>query len=449
MSLFGSIHSTLRADFSEFVSSVSNGTKSAANHVKQQTISSLDKLDKAGEAALLTEAEEEAIFRMTLPEVYTTPLEVKSAPAKDTSDLCDFHEEDEEEEDEEKEDPEDKDIREFLESFEVNEKTDEITELLEEFEDTLKVHFEELVPLHVPYEEFWQRHFYRCDPVRIERAWAMEEARQKKAHQKTVESVKKAIGKPVAVLSSPLKAAIRTLSGTLESKTRDLEETQSVLVCTRQEIDDLQLAITASNDRIASLATKLDEARKRLAATEREAQELKIELDASKTALKVREEQAECSDEQVSELSKASSTETNTQGSSESNNSEEDLSEQVAQEHAERESCKEEELQAKVTEKEAGNIDNNKVSDDDEEDMSEQPLSPVVKEKEIVNTKDDDDIERDDEEEDGSPTSVAGKLRIDKSSIFKLATVGLFGSSATIDEGEVSDGWGDDDEGGW
>lgn len=142
--MFSSIGSDLR----EFVSSLKEETSAAAKLVKEDTISVFDNLDISDEKAAgenLTEAEEEAAFRMTLTEVYTTPLNVVPVN-KDTSEFADDDDDaDFEEMKEQKvEDFEEIELQAFLQSFCVTEKTDEITGLLAKHDTTLRLRFEEV-----------------------------------------------------------------------------------------------------------------------------------------------------------------------------------------------------------------------------------------------------------------------------------------------------------------
>lgn len=71
-------------------------------------------------------------------------------------------------------DQDEQDIKLFLETFDVQSKTEEIGKLLAE-QPFLSQHFDNLVPISVSYEQFWQRYFYRCDPHRIVKEWQEEE----------------------------------------------------------------------------------------------------------------------------------------------------------------------------------------------------------------------------------------------------------------------------------
>lgn len=77
-------------------------------------------------------------------------------------------------------------VQEFLDSFKIDDKTQEIAKLLEDHPDTIKVHFETLVPTEIPYDVFWQRYFYRCDPDRIELEWEEQEDEHRQARMKAL-----------------------------------------------------------------------------------------------------------------------------------------------------------------------------------------------------------------------------------------------------------------------
>jgi BSD domain len=126
----------------------------------------------------LSDARKEALYRMTMEEVFTTPfpifVDANGKEAEHTVHDEDFFKELEDL----------NDVRDFLQSFKVHEKTAEITRLLNEHHDTLRVQFEEFVPIHVTYTAFWQRFFYRCDEARIERLWESKRKQSQAAQEK-------------------------------------------------------------------------------------------------------------------------------------------------------------------------------------------------------------------------------------------------------------------------
>ena len=85
-------------------------------------------------------------------------------------------------------------IEAFLSEFQLEAKTSEISDLLEQHPETLQAYFEDLVPAVLSYADFWQRYFYRCDPVRIEAEWQLEEDRARLARQELVGKVSNLLG---------------------------------------------------------------------------------------------------------------------------------------------------------------------------------------------------------------------------------------------------------------
>jgi hypothetical protein len=62
-------------------------------------------------------------------------------------------------------------MQDFLMYFDIADKTEVILRVLQDHEDTVGVHFQNHVPMHVTYAEFWERFFYRCDEQRVQREW--------------------------------------------------------------------------------------------------------------------------------------------------------------------------------------------------------------------------------------------------------------------------------------
>lgn len=105
-------------------------------------------------------------------------------------------------------------VQEFLESFKIDDKTQEIAKLLEDYPDTVKVHFETLVPTEIPYDVFWQRYFYRCDPARIEQEWEEQEGENRQARMKALagglSSVTSLFGGAMAAVSKAVTSESRS-----------------------------------------------------------------------------------------------------------------------------------------------------------------------------------------------------------------------------------------------
>lgn len=427
--MFRSIGSDLR----EFVYSLTEDTSSAVKQVKDETINTFEKLE-TDTSEKLTEAQEEAIFRMGLIEVYTTPLEVNHG--KDPGDTFD-----DETEELKLDESEDLELQSFLNSFSVREKTDEITELLTEYDTTLKLRFEELVPLYVTYEDFWKRFYFRCSPARIERAWAEEDAKAKAARSEVVQSVKNAIGKPVnAILvsgSRPIKAVVRSMSGNYTEKYNpsELQQTQSALVCAREELENLQHVIADSNNRITALRTKLNETNQRLEESERYAAEIKAEFDKTKAALKAQ------SDEPGEYQQEANMTGTAISLVEEEIESVRDVHDAYDGNETEKETLEDEEEV----------IANNELPSTSELEIIQDPIEPesimvgkVEKDVPMIETLTKCESLHGDITK--SPTSIIGRLNMNRSSVFKLASVGIWGSDSHDSDADVSDGWGNEGE---
>jgi len=84
-------------------------------------------------------------------------------------------------------DGEENEIKLFLKSFDIQAYTEEISEILTNHPDTVGFLFENLVPVVVTYEQFWQRHFYRCDVQRIQKEWNENEERVRLERQEMIE----------------------------------------------------------------------------------------------------------------------------------------------------------------------------------------------------------------------------------------------------------------------
>jgi BSD domain len=95
-------------------------------------------------------------------------------------------------------------VQQYLDSFRIDDKTQEIETLLETHPDTLKVHFEALVPTELTYALFWQRYFFRCDVSIITDEWEHEEENRKdnnNAISGGISSVTSLLGGALSVVS--------------------------------------------------------------------------------------------------------------------------------------------------------------------------------------------------------------------------------------------------------
>lgn len=90
-------------------------------------------------------------------------------------------------------DDDDPDVIEFLNRFQIESKTNDIGEILAKNPDTIGLLFEDLVPVTVTYEQFWQRYYYRCDPERIQLEWELERERVKKERKEFIDKGKNTV----------------------------------------------------------------------------------------------------------------------------------------------------------------------------------------------------------------------------------------------------------------
>jgi hypothetical protein len=165
----------IRSDLSEFVSGVADET----DQVIQQTMVS-DEGEVLGEGfedtGVIHSPEDEVARLQNHVETYSEPL-----------------------------DEADEDVQEFLDKFDIEQKTLEITKLLEDHPDTIKGHFEALVPTEISYELFWQRYFYRCDEDRISTEWQNQEEQNRQARANAIaggiQSVTNLFGGAMAAVS--------------------------------------------------------------------------------------------------------------------------------------------------------------------------------------------------------------------------------------------------------
>jgi hypothetical protein len=284
---------SISSDLNEFVVALKSEARETIRSLQQSEADGSSDSPSFWKSSDKSEAEEEALFRMGLPEVFTTPLQTNLS--KDTTD------------------GDDDDLREFLEGFDVNEKTDEISYLLESHE-TLREMFETLVPVSVPYVDFWQRFFYRCHPERIQRYWDRVTTKttmnqHHNSQEQIIPSISDNIHIPNVIKQvtwNPLQKALGVLKTQLQKldlvgdveclddsdpiqEEEALEEEKDVChvahVLHRQDLDELQFVIAVSNQRIANLQTKLMETGQKLENTESHAMELQRELEMAKAQL--------------------------------------------------------------------------------------------------------------------------------------------------------------------
>lgn len=178
----------LKSDLSEFVSGVAEET--------DQVIGSATKFNDEGE---VLEGGFEATGVVQSPEDEVTRLQghVETyAEALDESDET---------------------VQAFLDSFKIDDKTQAIAKILEDHPETVKKHFEALVPTEISYELFWMRYFYRCDPDRIANEWQQEEEANRHARAKALSgglsSVTSLFGGAMAAVSKAVASDSRGSEG--------------------------------------------------------------------------------------------------------------------------------------------------------------------------------------------------------------------------------------------
>lgn len=169
------------------------------------------------ETGIISDASDEAIRRACLIETYTTPLlqnELNGKKAAVTSttmtdglncsgegesgDIASLedgnvHETNDDSIGESEVIDDEVDIKQFIEMFDISSKTDEISNILTNNKDTVNRHFEDLVPVTITYEQFWQRYYFRCDPVRIQGEWDEETKRLQKERKEMLDKGVKSV----------------------------------------------------------------------------------------------------------------------------------------------------------------------------------------------------------------------------------------------------------------
>ena len=322
---------TIASDLAEFASCVTMDTTSAVTAVTQDAINTLERIDEAIGQDSPPEAEQEAIYRMALRDIYLSPLTVVVDDTIGLGDSSSFEQEQ---------------ISRYFETFDIESKTDEISELLQQHE-VLQAIFEELVPVEVSYRAFWERYFFRCDASMIQEAWDFQRQLDAKALNEGLATAKAIAAVPGRVMNGVVVQPMNFLAGKIASSLSPVSSATGLQAkskgisahiqqkCSRQELEDLQMAISTSNKRIASLRQNLDTTRKQLEATEQTSRSLEEELASAKVALDKKEHHAKTLESKIQEITisvdntsnTASSTEVS--GFEESSNGEEDTATSV------------------------------------------------------------------------------------------------------------------------
>lgn len=121
-------------------------------------------------------------------------------------------------------------VLEFLKDFHIQEQTEDIGMVLNEHHDTVGLLFQNLVPMVVTYEQFWQRYYFRCDPDRIQQELDEEDERARKQRQEMLEKGKKTVQNLFGGALSAIKINQEAVSGKeasiYEKYQTELEEKQ-------------------------------------------------------------------------------------------------------------------------------------------------------------------------------------------------------------------------------
>lgn len=101
------------------------------------------------------------------------------------------------------------DIKSYLTDFykTIYKRSDECQIILREHPNTVAVHYANLVPSQISYEDFWQRYFFRCSEERIISEWdrAAEKARKERAVR--VEEIQQSLQKSIRNIQDTLEVA--------------------------------------------------------------------------------------------------------------------------------------------------------------------------------------------------------------------------------------------------
>lgn len=149
--------------------------------------------DDAGDDALLDDEEEDNEEKVEDVTVDLKDMEKEAGTLDAPADDAGQTEEKAQDQDQHGDVEQDPAILEFLSTFHIDQQTDDIAMVLEEYADTVGVHFQNLVPMVVTYEQFWQRYYYRCDPDRIQAEMNEEEGRLRKQRQELLDKGKQTV----------------------------------------------------------------------------------------------------------------------------------------------------------------------------------------------------------------------------------------------------------------
>lgn len=139
-------------------------------------------------------------------------------------------------------------IKEFIATFDISSKTDEISNILTKNKDTVNRHFEDLVPVTITYEQFWQRYYFRCDPLRIQGEWDEDTKRLQKERK---EMLDKGVKSVQTIFGGALKAiqGVTTASNDKKSSSSIYEKYQAELELQQRAMMDPKNSTDAATDK--------------------------------------------------------------------------------------------------------------------------------------------------------------------------------------------------------
>jgi BSD domain len=241
----------------------------SARKTRMGTVAKIDKLLQSAIAWVCQEAEFEAEFRMAMEEIYLAPI---LKPQQEV---------------EEKKEIDANETSVFLASFDITEKT----ALLKKHPDTLKARFEELVPVQVSYQDFWQRFFFRYDVDRIIRVWTAKDERIRVARKEPMEAWNKIQVTPATFMTTTMNTTSVSTSKKLDSKAIALEVAKNSFDVMKKDILSVREEIAASRHKMLALRAKLDATRKGLAIAKRRVRSVKTCLSIAQDSLQCKEQE--------------------------------------------------------------------------------------------------------------------------------------------------------------
>ena len=101
------------------------------------------------------------------------------------------------------------DIKAYLSHFyrTIYKRSEECQTVLKEHPNTVAVHYANLVPKQISYEDFWQRYFLRCDETRVVAEWDRAASKAKKMRAARVEEIQQSLQKSLRNIQDTLEVA--------------------------------------------------------------------------------------------------------------------------------------------------------------------------------------------------------------------------------------------------